>query len=154
VHVHFTYHSQTQRIVHVTPFLGLICASGWLSYTTDGTTDLAGIGALLAFGWLFLANFLMNALVRRWGPRFGPIDLSKNGAPTNSEKILNGLILATAIAAGILTATMSVQGSMPRLELKILVAGVVFLVVTGLTDGALTLAVIVLSGFRIRPVRG
>jgi hypothetical protein len=43
---------------------------------------------------------------------------------------------------------------MPRLELKILVGGIVFLAVAGLIDGTLTLAVIVLSGFRIRPVRG
>jgi hypothetical protein len=154
VHVHFTYHSQTQQAVHTTPFLWLICASGWLSYTTGGTSELAGIGALLAFGWLFLANFLMNALVRHRGPRFGPIDLSKNASPTSTEKLLYGLILVAAIATGVVTAAMSVQGVTRGLELKILVGGIVFLVVTGLTDGALTLAVIVLSGFRIRPVRG
>jgi hypothetical protein len=154
VHVHFTYHSQTQRTVHVIPFFWLICASGWLSYTTDGTSELAGIGGLVAFGWLFLANFFMNAMVRHWGPRFGPIDLSRNASPTSTEKLLNGLILAAAVAAGVVTAAMSVQGITRGLELKILVAGIVFLLVTGLTDGALTLAVIVLSGFRIRPVRG
>jgi hypothetical protein len=120
VHVHFTYHSQTQRTVHVIPFLWLIGVSGWLIYTTDETNELARILGLLAFGWLFLANFLMNALVRRWGPRFGPIVLSKNASPTSTEKLLNWLIL----------------------------------MVTGLTDGTLTLAIIVLSGFRIRPVRG
>jgi hypothetical protein len=154
MHVHFTYHSQTQRIVHAIPFLWLICPSGWLIYTSDGTSELARIGALLAFGWLFLANFSMNALVRRWGPRLGPIDLSKNAAPTSAEKLLNWLSLGTAVAAGVVTALISVQGLMPRLELKILVGGIVFLAVAGLIDGTLTLAVIVLSGFRIRPVRG
>jgi hypothetical protein len=155
VHVHFTYHSQTQRAVHVTPFVWLICATAWLSYPADGTTnELAGICALLAFGWLFLANFLMNALVRHWGTRFGPIDLSKNSSPTGAEKLLDRLILAAAVAAGVATATLWVQGIMPRLELEILVASIVFLMVAGLTDGTLTLAIIVLSGFRIRPVRG
>jgi hypothetical protein len=41
-----------------------------------------------------------------------------------------------------------------HIELKILLASVAFLAVAALTDGTLTLAVIVLSGFRIRPVRG
>jgi hypothetical protein len=154
VHVHFTYNSQTQRTVHGMPFLWLICASGWLSYTTDGTSELGKIGALLAFGWLFLANFAMNAMVRRWGPRFGSIDLSKNAAPTSAEKLLSWLFLGTAIAAGVVTALISVQGIMPRLELKILVGFIVFLAVAGMIDGTLVFAVIVLSGFRIRPVRG
>ena len=154
MNVHFNYHSQTQRMIHVTPFLWLICAAGWLGYMTDETSELAGILALLAFGWLFLANFLMNALVRRWGPRLGPIDLSKNAAPTGTEKLLNRLILVSAVVAGVVTAAMSVQGIIRGLEAKILVGGIVFLVVTGLAHGALTLAVIVLSGFRIRPVRG
>src|SRR5260370_106264 len=100
VHVHFTYHSQTQRTVHVTPSLWLICASGSLSYTTEGTNELAGILGLLAFGWLFLANFLMNAVVWHRGPRFGPIDLSKNASPASTGKFLNGLILLAAVAAG------------------------------------------------------
>jgi hypothetical protein len=152
--VHFTYHSQTQQTLHVTPFLWLMCASGWSIYRAGETTDLAGIGALLAFVWLFLANFLMNALVAYRGPRLGPIDLSKNSSPTSAEKLLNGSFLAFSIAVGALTAATSVQDIMPRLELKILVGGIVLLVVTGLIHGALTLAVIVLSGFRIRPVRG
>lgn len=154
MHVHFSYHSQTQRIVHVIPFLWLICASGWLTYKTDGASEVAKIGALLAFGWLFLANFLMNALVRHWGPRLGPIDLSKNASPTSAEKLLKVLLLVAALTAGVVTALVSVQDVMPRLELKILVGSIVFLAVSGLTVGALTLAVIVLSGFRIRPVRG
>jgi hypothetical protein len=120
---------------------------------TDETSELAGILALLAFGWLFLAKFLTDALVSYRGGRFGPIDLSKNSSPTSIEKLLNWLILAAAIAAAGITANMSVQG-ITRVEAKILVAGIVLLVMTGLIDGALTLAVIVLSGFRIRPVRG
>jgi hypothetical protein len=131
----------------------LIYAFSWLSYTAEEISDLGMVCASLAFGWLFLANFLMNALVRRWGPRFGSIDLSKNLAPTSIEKFLNWLFLGTAVAAGVVTALISVQG-MPRLELKILFGGIVFLAVAALIDGTLTLAVIVLSGFRIRPVRG
>lgn len=161
MHVHFTYHSQTQRIVHVTPFIWFICAFGWLSYSTEdlsdlakNLSDLAKTCALLAFGWLFLANFLMNVLVRHRGPRFGPIDLSRNAAPTSVEKLLNWLFLGTAVAAGVVTALIAVQGIMPRLEAKILVGVIVFLAVAALIDGTLTLAVIVLSGFRIRPVRG
>jgi hypothetical protein len=153
VHAHFTYHSQTQRTVHTTPFLWLICSAGWLGYTGDGADECVGILALLAFGWLFLANPLMNALVRLRGERFGPVDLSENTSPTGIERLLNGLILAAAVAAGGATAALSVQ-SIARLELKILIAFVIFLAVTGLIDGALTLAVILLSGFRIRPVRG
>jgi hypothetical protein len=125
-----------------------------LTYKTDGASELATIGALLAFGWLFLANFLMNALVGHWGPRLGPIDLSKNASPTSGEKLLNVLFVVAALIAGVVTAIISVQDLIPRLELKILVGSIVFLVVAALTDGALTLAVIVLSGFRIRPVRG
>jgi hypothetical protein len=152
--VHFTYHSQTQRTLHVIPFLWLMGASGWSIYKAGETTDLAGTGAVLAFVWLFLANFLMNALVAYRGPRFGPIDLSRNSSPTRTEKLLNGSFLAFSVAMGALAAAISVQDIMPRLELKILVGGIVLLVVTGLIDGALILAVIVLSGFRIRPVRG
>jgi hypothetical protein len=58
------------------------------------------------------------------------------------------------LTAGVVTAIMSVQNIAPRLDLKVLVGGIVFLAVAALTDGVLTLAVIVLSGFRIRPVRG
>jgi hypothetical protein len=153
MHVHFDYHSQTQWMIHVTPFLWLICAAGWLGYMTDETSELAGILALLAFGWLFLTKPLTDALVRYRGGRFGPIDLSKNSSPTSIEKLLNWLILAAAIAAGGITANMSVQG-ITHVEAKILIAGIVLLVITGLIDGALTLAVMVLSGFRIRPVKG
>jgi hypothetical protein len=140
-------------MIHVTPFLWLICAAGWSSYTTDETSELAGILALLAFGWLFLAKFLMDARVSYRGGRFGPIDLSKNSSPTSIEKLLNRLILAAAIASGGITAKMSVQ-DITRVEAKILIAGIVLIVIAGLIDGALTVAVIVLSGFRIRPVRG
>jgi hypothetical protein len=139
--------------VHVTPFLWLICATGWLIYTSDGTDERAGILALLAFGWLFLVNHLLNALVRLRGGRFGPIDLSKNTSPTGLEKLLYGFFLTGAIAAGVITAAVSVRDIAP-LELKLLIAFIIFMVVTGLTDGALTLGVILLSGFRIRPVRG
>jgi hypothetical protein len=154
MHVHFAYRSQTQKTVHVTPFLWLICAGGWLTYRSDGTDALGGIGVMLAFGWLFLGNFCMNALVRHWGPRFGPIDLSRNASPTSTEKVLNGLILTAAVVSGVVAAAVSVQDIAPGLELKILVGGIVFLVVTSLFDLTLTLAVIVLSGFRIRPLRG
>jgi hypothetical protein len=153
MHVHFAYHSQTKRMIHVIPFLWLICAAGWLCYMTDETSELAGYLGLLAFGWLFLAKPLMDALVRHRGGRFGPIDLSKNSSPTRIEKLLNWLILAVAVAAGGVTATMSVQG-ITHVEAKILIAFIVLLVITGLIDGAVTLAVIILSGFRIRPVRG
>ncbi len=153
MHVHFDYHSQTQRIIHVTPFLWLICAAGWLSYMTDETNEIAGYLALLAFGWLFVANRLMGVLVLRRGGRLGPIDLSKNNSPTRIEKLLNWLILAVALGAGGVTANMSVQG-VGRAEAKILIAFIVLLAITGLIDGALTIAVIILSGFRIRPVRG
>jgi hypothetical protein len=60
VHAHFTYRSQTQRTIHTTPFLWLICATGWL----------------LTFEWLFQVNGLLNALVRLRAGRLGPIDLS------------------------------------------------------------------------------
>jgi len=152
--VHFTYHSQTQRTLHVVPFAWLMCASGWSIYKAGETTDLAGIGALLAFAWLFLANVVMNALVAYRGPRLGPVDLSRNSSPTSTEKLLNVSFLAFSVAAGALAAALSVQGIIRGLEAKILVGGSVLLVVTGLIHGALTLAVIVLSGFRIRPVRG
>jgi hypothetical protein len=152
--VHFKYHSQTQRTLHVVPFLWLMSASGWSIYKAGETTDLAGIGALLAFGWLFLANPLMNAAVAYRGPRFGPIDLSRNNSPTSAEKLLNGSFLVFSMAVGALGAAISVRDLMPRLELKILVGGIVLLVATGLIHGALTFVVIVLSGFRIRPVRG
>jgi hypothetical protein len=89
---------------------------------TDETSELAGLLALLAFGWLFLANFLMNALVSRRGVRFGPIDLSKNTSPTGIEKLLNWSVLAAAVAAGVVTATMSVQG-ITHVEAKILIGG-------------------------------
>jgi hypothetical protein len=134
-------------------FLWLICGSGWLGYATEGTDEHAGILALLAFGWPFVANALMNALVRRRAGRFGPIDLSKNTSTTGIKRLLSGLFLAAALAAGVVTAALSVQG-IARLELKILICFIIFLVVTGLTHGALTLAVILLSGFWIRPVLG
>jgi hypothetical protein len=153
MHAHFDYHSQTQRMIHVTPFLWLICAAGWLAYMTDETSELAGYLALLAFGWLFLTKPLTDVLVRRRGGRFGPVDLSKNSSPTRNEKLLNWLILALAVAAGGVTATMSVQG-ITHVEAKILIAFIVLLVITGLIDGTVTLAVMILSGFRIRPVRG
>jgi hypothetical protein len=153
MHVHFDYHSQTQRIIHATPFLWLICAAGWLSYTTDETSEIAGYLALLAFGWLFVTNRLMGALVLRRGGRLGPIDLSQNNSPTRIEKFLNWSILGVALGAGGAAANMSVQG-VGRVEAKILIAFIVLLVIAGLIDGAVTIAVIILSGFRIRPVRG
>jgi hypothetical protein len=152
MHVHFKYHSKTQEMIHVTPFVWLICAAGWLGYMSDETSELAGYLGLLAFGWLFLAKPLMDALVRYRGGRLGPIDLSKNSSPTSIEKLLNWLILAVAIAAGSVTATLSVQG-ITRVEAKLLIAFIALLAITGLIDGALTVAVIILSGFRIRPVR-
>jgi hypothetical protein len=154
VHFHFTYHSQTQRIVHGMPFLLLIGTSAWLNYSTHGTSELAGIAGLLAFGWLLLANFSMNALVRHWGPRFGPIDLTKNISPTSTERLLRGLILVAAAAVGVVTGIIVVQGIVLGWEVKILVAGLVFVTVAGVTYGTLTFAVIVLSGFQIRPTRG
>jgi hypothetical protein len=153
VHFHFTYHSQTQRIVHGMPFVLLISTSAWLNYTTHGTSEFAGIAGLLAFGWLLLSNILMNALVRHWGVRLGPIDLSKNISPTGTERLVRRLILVAAAAAGIVTAAM-LQGSAVGWEVNILVAGLIFVMVAGVAYGTLTLAVIVLSGFRIRPTRG
>jgi hypothetical protein len=153
MHVHFSYHSQTQRIFHTTPFIWLVCAGGWLGLTTQETGELSGTLILLAFVWLFMMNFLMNALVRYRGTRFGPVDLSKNVSPSRTEKLLYVVFLVVALAAGVITAAVSVQ-DVTQMEAKILPAFIVFLAVAALTDGTLTLAVIVLSGFRIRPVRG
>src|SRR5579863_7767872 len=72
VHVHFTYHSQTQRVVHTTPFIWLVCAGGWLGLKTQEAGEFYGTLILLAFAWLFLTNPLMNVLVRYRGTRFGP----------------------------------------------------------------------------------
>ncbi len=153
MHVHFRYHSRTQRVVHTTPFIWLICAGAWLGLTTQEIGEFAGTLILLAFVWLFLTNFLMNALVHYRGTRLGPVDLSKNVSPSRTEKLLYGVFLVVALAAGVITATVSVQ-DVTHTELKILLAFIVFLAVAAMTDGTLTLAVIVLSGFRIRPVRG
>ena len=153
MHVHFTYHSQTQRTVHTTPFLWPFCAGMWLGITTQEVGGLSGTLVLLAFVWLFLTNPLMNALVRYRGTRLGPVDLSKNVSPSPTEKLLHGVFLVIALAAGIVTAAVSVQ-DVTHMEAKILLAFIVFLAVAALTFGTLTLAVIVLSGFRIRPVRG
>jgi hypothetical protein len=109
MHVHFSYHSQTQRTIHTTPFVWLVCAGGWLGVTTQEASELSGILVLLAFVWLFLTNVLMNALVRYRGARFGPLDLSKNAAPSPTEKLLNRVFLVVALAAGIITAAVSVQ---------------------------------------------
>ena len=68
--------------------------------------------------------------------------------------LLKWLILIAAFALGVLVAIMAVKGIVRGTEAKIVAAGVVFFLVMALTYGALTLAVIVLSGFRIRPVRG
>lgn len=76
MHAHFTYRSQTQRTIHTTPFLWLICATGWLSYTGEETDERVGILVLLTFEWLFQVNGLLNALVRLRAGRLGPIDLS------------------------------------------------------------------------------
>jgi hypothetical protein len=153
VHVNFSYHSQTQRTIHTTPFVWLVCPGLWLGATTEGASELAGVLVLLAFAWLFLTNPLMNALVRYRGARFGPLDLSKNVFPSPIEKLLNRVFLVVALAAGIITGAVWVQ-DVPRVELKFLLASVAFLAVAALTDGTLTLAVIVFSGFRVRPVQG
>jgi hypothetical protein len=159
VHVHFSYHSQTQRTIHTIPFAWLFCAGMWLVVTTEGASEtqeaseLAGVLVLLAFVWLFLTNVLMNALVRYRGARFGLLDLSKNVSPSPIEKLLNRVFLVVALAAGIINAVVWVQ-DVPHIELKILLACVAFLAVAALTDGTLTLAVIVFSGFRVRPVQG
>jgi hypothetical protein len=154
MHLHFTYHSQTQRVLHGMPFVLLVSGSGWLLHMTDGSNELAQIGAMLGFGWLLLANFLMNAMVRYRGTRFGPIDLSKNAHPTRIETFVDWLILFLSVAAGIVAGAMAVQDVMRGTEVVIFVAGAVFFLVTAMTCGTLTLAVIVLSGFRILPVRG
>ena len=153
MHVHFSYHSQTQRTIHTTPFVWLVCAGLWLGVTTQGASEPSGILVLLAFVWLFLTNVLMNALVRYRGARFGPLDLSKNVSPSPTEKLLDRVFLVVALAAGIVTGAVSVQ-DVTHIELKILLASVAFLAVAALTDGTLTLAVIVFSGFRVRPVQG
>jgi hypothetical protein len=155
VHLHFTYHSRTQRTLHGMPFALLVCASGWAIHTTDESNELAQIGAMLAFGWLLLANFLMNAMIRHWGARFGPIDLSKNVSPTGIEILVGRMILLAAVAAGVVAAAMAVPGVIRGgMETKIFVAGAVFFLVAAMTYGTLILAVIVLSGFRLRPLRG
>ncbi len=153
MHVHFTYHSQTQRVVHTTPFIWLVCAGGWLGLKTQEAGEFYGTLILLAFAWLFLTNPLMNVLVRYRGTRFGPVDLSKNVSPSPIEKLLHGVFLVIALAAGAITAMVSVQ-DVTHMEAKILIAFILFIAVAALTDGTLTLAVMVLSGFRIRPVRG
>jgi hypothetical protein len=153
VHVNFSYHSQTQRTIHTTPFVWLVCAGLWLGVTTQEASELSGVLVLLALVWLFLTNVLMNALVRYRGARLGPLDLSKNAAPSPTEKLLNRVFLVVALAAGIITAAVSVQ-NVTHIESKILLASIAFLAVAALTDGTLTLAVIVFSGFRVRPVQG
>ncbi|HEY2227359.1 MAG TPA: hypothetical protein VGI22_06370 [Xanthobacteraceae bacterium] len=154
MHLHFRYHSQTQRVLHGMPFVLLVCAAGWLTYASDGPDTLAEIGAAFAFGWLFLANLLLNAIVRHRGARFGPIDLSRNVSPTSIEMLLRRLVLIAAFALRVLAAIMSVKGIVRGTEAEIVAAVAVFFLVAALVYGASILAVIVLSGFRIRPVRG
>jgi hypothetical protein len=82
------------------PFVLLLCFAGWLTYASEGTNDLASVGAALAFAWLFVANFLLNAVVRHRGARFGRIDLSRNVAPSSIEMLLRRLIRHRRFCAG------------------------------------------------------
>src|SRR5258708_7824124 len=110
---------------------------------------------VVAFTWLFLANFLLNAIVQHRGARLGPIDLTQNVSPTRTERLIRWLILIAALGAGAVAATISVQDVVRGgMEAKSLLAGASFFFAAAAIYGASTFSIIVVSGFRIRPVRG
>jgi hypothetical protein len=145
-------------VFHITPFLILLSLVVWCGVSSEWKGDAATLAAGLTFGWFLLANFLINAIVDWRGSRIGPLDFSKNLNPTTTEKILMWLIAAIAFASGVIAVALIVdyikRGGRGGLETTILFGGAGFIAVAGATLLLLTFVVIVLSGFRIRPVRG
>jgi hypothetical protein len=79
----FRYHSQTQRIVHGTPFVLSLLIGAWLAYVNEWRTDgwrgdAAGYFFVFGAGWFILENWVVNRLIERFGTRIGPLDFSKN----------------------------------------------------------------------------
>jgi hypothetical protein len=148
----FKYHSLTQRLVHGAPFVLLICLAGWIAYS-GGNNELGGYLAAVAFGWLLLANFLINLMISRVGARIGPMDFSPNFHPSRAERVVRWLIFLVSGVVGLaVTVIFLVPGiKVGGLETKLLVGGIIFFLVLAGTFCFLYLAVIVLSGFRIRP---
>jgi hypothetical protein len=151
----FRYHSMTQRVVHGIPFVLLLGFTAWFSQYSDWRGDAAKLCGLLSFGWLVLANFLINQAISRWGTHVGPLNFSPNSKPTATERILTVLIIIASIVSGLISTIVLVDNiKRGGLETRLIIGGAAFFLVTAVSYGILTFAVIVLSAFRIRPVRG
>jgi hypothetical protein len=147
----FKYHSLTQQLVHGAPFCILICLAGWLSLTGENH-DLVADLAVIAFGWLLLENFLVNLMIGRFGLRIGPMDFSPNFDPSRTERIVRWLILLVSCAVGLVVTVIFVTGiKRGGLETALLFGSATFFLISAGTFAFLYLAVVVFSGFRIRP---
>jgi hypothetical protein len=150
----FKYHSLTQRLVHGGPFCLFVCLAGWVAWN-GWNNELAGYLGIVAFGWLLLANFLINLMINRFGTRIGPMDFSLNLHPSRTERIATKLILSASGVVGLVVTIIAVQGiKRGGLETVLLVGGATLFLVFAGTYTFLALAMLILSGFRIRPSDG
>jgi hypothetical protein len=155
----FLYHSQTQRIVHYTPFAVSFVIFGWLIYLNEWRSDrwkgdVAGAFFFFGAGWFVLENWLVNRLIERFGTRIGPLDFSRNVNPTTTERVLMYVILFLAVISG-LAATITIVNIQKGggLEAALFFGSGAFVIGSGFVFLILTFCIIIFTGFRIRPVR-
>lgn len=150
--MHLRYYSRTLQLVHVCVFLASLGLAFW-GIENDWNTDLAGGVAAFAFGWLLFGSFLLNLLIARVGPLIGPFDFSKNLHPSRTEKVIMRLVSCFSLLLGGLAAGVAVR-SIERggLDIRVIFGVSAFIFAGGAAWLFLTLGIIVLSGFRVRPV--
>jgi len=151
----FSYYSMTQRVVHVAPFVVSMLVGLWLY---GGRNQDVGNDVWLAgLGWFVFSNFIVNLLIKDYGMKNGVFDFSKNLNPKRAETVVSNLILTASVLGGA-AASMVVANNIPIPPASIwgvLLLGFAALLFVGASVWlGLTFMIIVLSGFRLRPLRG
>lgn len=130
--------------------LAALCVAAVLQYA-DNVVAALGIVWLL---WSFASPWLLAKAMDRWGYRLGFVDLSPNYHPSRVERgviTLGGALTLLAVVVATVVGLVHLESVGGLLE--VLGADLAVMVVVGLPlCVVLPFLVMVLSGFRVRPV--
>lgn len=146
------YHSQTHRLCYVGPTL-LLPALGTGIYLA-GWENAAMAVAAVWLAWTFCGRQSIGLAIRRWGERFGFFDFSPNLAPSPVERWIAGLGVGIPflLAVVLLVAALFRAHSLSEAFSDLAVSALVFVILAIFGAVLVPFVIIVLTGFRIRPV--
>lgn len=149
---HLVFRSQAHKLCWLAPLFLLPALAGWLGIR--GWTTACGSVVALWLAWTYFAPAVIRMAIDRWGYRFLLFDFSPNLNPSRLERFIvnGGNILSVLVVLGFTVVALFRLDHPSELLTLVGVDIAILVVLSILLAVLLPFLVMVLTGFRVRPV--